>query len=331
MVGELSESRIEPAGVEHPLRVEGVLELAVDPPSAARSAAGKRRPPPSARRHCRGTASRDRRPAPPLRRVARRRRSSASAAPRPIRSASARGLRAARPKAATGATAARRRRRRRTSARARSQKASPQRRRSARRRACRCAAATAAPAPDRRSVSTPSNQAEAEIGSGWPPHWFSSLMAWPASSAKRSVSSRRPARAAPSARPRASARACRGCRHQARDIVAGDVLHHLAAEGEHLAQNHSAASRRARNRAPPPPPAGAGRTGRWRACRRRSPPGRNAAARKPASALSRPAPRPVGERRAGARRHHQFGRLVGDDAPAWRRPFRAGAPEGGPP
>ena len=60
---------------------------------------------------------------------------------------------------------------------------------------------------------------------------------------------------------------------QARDVVAGDVLHHLAAEVQHLAAaRRSACAPSTKSRTAPAAARGAGRTGRPRPCRRGSRP-----------------------------------------------------------
>jgi hypothetical protein len=98
-----------------------------------------------------------------------------------------------------------------------------------------CAADTAAAAPDRRSTSMPSHQALAFSGSGWPPHSFRRLMAlaWSARSAAW------PWRAAGQHLERDladHAQHAHAAGQQARHVVAGHVLHHLAAKAQHFAR-----------------------------------------------------------------------------------------------
>jgi hypothetical protein len=107
-------------------------------------------------------------------------------------------------------------------------------------------------------------------------------------------------------------------RHQARDVVAGDVLHHLAAEAQHLATaveqldaEHEVAHRARRARRGPDRPAatqpptvapgpkcGGSKASIWPLLRQRR--------------------LELGQRRAGAHGHDELGRLVGDDAARWR-------------
>ena len=103
--------------------------------------------------------------------------------------------------------------------------------------------------------------------------------------------------------------------HQARDVEAGDVLHHAAAERQVARRGRRASGRRARGRAPRRHKAGADRTAPRRRRRRASRRRRSAAARTRASGRARAiACSIVGERRSGARGDHELGRLVVDDA-----------------
>jgi hypothetical protein len=97
----------------------------------------------------------------------------------------------------------------------------------------RHAASTAARAPERRSQSWPSCQNEAEIGSGWPPHWLSRQSPRLHPCAKTSVCSATGCGSTFSVTSAITQRT-QAAGEQARDIVAGDVLHHLTAEIEHL-------------------------------------------------------------------------------------------------
>ncbi len=134
------------------------------------------------------------------------------------------------------------------------------------------AASTAACAPDRRTISSSSCQQVAEIGSGWPAQRSSSQA--PAPGASRTAASP-PPRASGSTlsdTSRINAQRAQRTRHQARDVVAGDVLHHLAAEASALGRGRRGSSRRARSRAPRRRWRGAGRTVPRRRSRRPSPP-----------------------------------------------------------
>ena len=102
---------------------------------------------------------------------------------------------------------------------------------------------------------------------------------------------------------------------QPRDIEAGDVLHHLAAEAAAPRRCHRSASRRARNRAPRRPAGAADRTGRRRSRRRSSDRLPKAGGSNARNCPWRREQRlDLRQRRAAARRDHQLGRLVVDDA-----------------
>ena len=147
-----------------------------------------------------------------------------------------------------------------------------------RRRAPRSARPTGA----RRS--SPSCQALAETGSGCPAQRLSALERLVLAAARaRSVSSCGGRGSTLSETSRISAERAERAGEQARHVVAGDVLHHLAAEGEHRARGRRAAARRARSRAPRRRSRGAGPRGPPRRSRRASRRRRNAAARTAAS------------------------------------------------
>ena len=248
--------RVEPAGLKMPLGSNERFSRSWMRAAAA-SAARTRRPTCRARE----TRSRGRRPRRPRRAPAPpAARSRASAARRATRSARRRrGRAAARSAAATGATASRpgarsrRRRRRRTDRCGRAGLPRTARRggrdRLAAERRAR-ASATAARAPRRRTIRLPFHHALASSGSGRPPQ---SLQQRERFGRLAVEAQRRLGRGARQHLERDlddHAEHAERAGEQARDVVAGDVLHHLAAEVQQLAACRSAAWRRARGRAP---------------------------------------------------------------------------------
>ena len=80
----------------------------------------------------------------------------------------------------------------------------------------------------------PSHQALAFSGSGWPPHSLSCASAAPASISKRSVALAGATGSTFSETSQITPSMPIEPASSARDVVAGDVLHHLAAEAQHL-------------------------------------------------------------------------------------------------
>ena len=94
---------------------------------------------------------------------------------------------------------------------------------------------TAASAPARRIASVPSRHALPVIGNGWPPHSLSLRTASVACMSNLSVASATGFGNTLIDTSQDQSERAERTRHQPRDVIAGDVLHHLAAEMQHLA------------------------------------------------------------------------------------------------